>query len=123
MATYFFFRIREELSDILFRGTDILVEYFGSIDDLRLSCIEHLTNLPRQKSFSRSRGTVEQNTFDVLDTELLNKSWGEDTRGEGATEDGAEFRVKASNTHILKLEIRSQDGIWGCSKGEVMTPH
>jgi hypothetical protein len=50
-------------------------------------------------------------TFDVLDTELLDQTWREDSTSEGSSENSREFSVKTSDTHILEFEVGGQDGI------------
>jgi hypothetical protein len=44
-------------------------------------------------------------TLDVLDTEFLNQTWREDSTSECSSENGREFGVKTSNTHILEFEV------------------
>jgi hypothetical protein len=50
-------------------------------------------------------------TLDVLDTELLNQTWREDSTSECSSENGREFSIETSNTHILEFEVGGQDGI------------
>jgi hypothetical protein len=44
-------------------------------------------------------------TLDVLDTELLDETWREDSTSECSSENGRELSVKTSNTHILEFEV------------------
>lgn len=57
-------------------------------------------------------------TFHVLYPQLLDKSGRENTGCEGTTEDSSELRIKSSNTHVLELEARGQNGIRGASKAD-----
>lgn len=47
----------------------------------------------------------------MLNAELLNQCWREYARCKCSTEDGAEFLVKTTDTHLFKLEIGRDDGI------------
>lgn len=50
-------------------------------------------------------------TLDMLDTKFFDKSRREHTRRKRTTKYGAELRVQTSDTHILKFEVRSDNGI------------
>ena len=52
---YLYFSICEQLADVLFRLSDVFVQDFGTIDDLRLARIEHFANLARHESLPCSR--------------------------------------------------------------------
>jgi hypothetical protein len=49
----------------------------------------------------------------MLNTQLLNETGRKHARRERPPENRAELLVQATYAHILKLEIRRQDGIWG----------
>ena len=66
MIAYLGFSLSKQLTDILFRGADVLIEDFGAIDDLRLTRIEHLTNLPSHESLPRTGGPVKQDTYKIF---------------------------------------------------------
>ncbi len=107
--------IGKELADVLFTLANILVQDFGTVDDLGLPGVQHLANLPGNKRFSCSGRPVEQHALHVHDTELLDKPRGEDARGEGTAEDGGELGIEASDAHILELEVGANDGVGGRS--------
>jgi hypothetical protein len=47
----------------------------------------------------------------MLNSELLDECWREYTRCKRTTENGGEFVVKTTDTHLFKLEIGCDDGI------------
>jgi len=55
----------------------------------------------------------------MLDTKLFYEGRREYTRCKCTTEDTAEFGVQATNSHILKLEIRGEDRIGSCPSNVV----
>jgi len=55
-----------------------------------------------------------RHTLNVVDPELLYESGREDTGRKGTTENLAEFGIKASNTHILELEVWCQNRVVAC---------
>ena len=55
-------------------------------------------------------------TLDVLDTEFLDQAWREDSTSECSSENGREFSVKTSNTHVLEFEVGGQDGVGGSTE-------
>ena len=59
---YLFLSIREEFSNILFGCTDIFVQNLGTVDNLRLARIQHLSNLPGHESFACTRRSEQQYT-------------------------------------------------------------
>ena len=46
-----------------------------------------------------------EQTFYVLNPELLDEGWGEDARGKGTTKDIIKLLVETSDTHILEFEV------------------
>ena len=60
-------------------------------------------------------------TFDMLNTEFLDQSWREHTGRKCTTEDGAKFGVQSTNTHVLELEVGSNDSIRRCSEQDMNT--
>ena len=60
--THLLLRIGKELADVLLTLSDELVQDFGTIDDLWLSRVEHLSYLPRHQSLSRPWWTEEEDT-------------------------------------------------------------
>ena len=50
-------------------------------------------------------------TLNVLNSEFLYQRWREHTRSKSTTEDSAEFRIQASDTHVFELEIRGKDSV------------
>jgi hypothetical protein len=112
--------------------SDEFVENFGSIDNLGFTCIEHLSNLSSHEGFTGSRRSEEEDTYraversaqfsftgrvqshltlDVLDTEFLDESRREDSRGESSTKDCRELGIQSSDSHVFKFEVGSKDGI------------
>ena len=71
--------ICEELSNILFRLTNIFVQYFRAIDDLWFPGIKHLANLSSDQGLTGTRRTIQKDTLDVLNAELLDQTRREDT--------------------------------------------
>jgi hypothetical protein len=65
------------------------------------------SRIPRHEHSSHS----VRLTLHVLDTELLDQTWREDSTSECSSENGREFGIKTSDTHILEFEVRGQDGI------------
>ena len=55
-----------------------------------------------------SRG---EQTFYVLNAELLDEGWGEYARGKGTTEDIIKFLVETSDTHILEFKVGRDDRV------------
>jgi hypothetical protein len=53
-------------------------------------------------------------TFNMLDTEFLNKTRREHPGCERTTEDIAKLRIKTTNTHILKFEVWGKNRIRSC---------
>lgn len=53
-------------------------------------------------------------TFDMLDAKFLDETRRKHTRGESSTKDLIELRVKTPDSHVLKFEIRGQNGIGSC---------
>ena len=51
----------------------------------------------------------------MLDAKFLHKTGWKHTRCESSTENFIEFIVKTSDSHVLKLEVGSQDCIGRCS--------
>lgn len=47
----------------------------------------------------------------MLDSQLFDETRREDTRGESPSKDGRELGVESSDSHILKLEVRSEDRV------------
>ena len=60
--------VREQLSNILFRSTDILVQNLRAINNLRLPCIEHLADLSCHQGLTRPRRTMKQDTLGSLNS-------------------------------------------------------
>ena len=112
MHTNLFFGIGEELTDVLFRSTDVLVQNLRTVDDLGLTCVEHLADLSCHERLASTRRTKEEDTLDMRDTKLVDEARWEDTRGESATEDRAELRVETTDAHVLELEVRCEDRVW-----------
>lgn len=46
-------------------------------------------------------------------THLFHDVWGEDTRGEGPTEDVGELLIQTTNAHPLEVPVRIDDGLTG----------
>lgn len=47
----------------------------------------------------------------MLDPQFIDQPGREDTTSESTTEDGGELRVQTTDTHVLELEVGSQDSI------------
>lgn len=60
--------VREQLSDVLFRSTDILVQNLRAINNLRLPGIEHLADLSCHQGLTRPRRTMKQDTLGSLNS-------------------------------------------------------
>jgi hypothetical protein len=60
-------------------------------------------------------------TLYVLDTELLDQAWREDSTSECSSENGREFSVETSNTHILEFEVGGQDGVGRRTLDQLLT--
>ena len=61
---YLLLRIGEELSDVLFTGSNKFVQDFRTVDDLGLGNVQHLSDLTRHQSLSGTRRSVKENTCD-----------------------------------------------------------
>jgi len=48
----------------------------------------------------------------VLNAKFLNQTWRKHARSERPPENLAEFLVQTADAHVLKLEIRRQNGVW-----------
>lgn len=52
-----------------------------------------------------------EQTFYVLNPELLDESWGEDARCKGTTKDVIKLLVETSDTHILEFKVGRNDRV------------
>ena len=111
METDLLLGVRKELSDVLFRLTDILVQNLRTVDDLWFSSIKHFADLSCNQGFTSTGRSVEQKTFDVLDTKLFYQSGREDAGRESSTEDGTKLRIKTTDSHVLELESGLDDRV------------
>jgi hypothetical protein len=48
----------------------------------------------------------------MLNAQLVNKTSREDSTRKSSSENRSEFAIETTNTHILKLEIGLDDGVW-----------
>ena len=62
METDLLLGVRKELSDVLFRLTDELIQNFWPIDDLRFPGIQHLAYLSGHEGLSRTGRPVQEDT-------------------------------------------------------------
>ena len=85
--------IREQFSDVFLRLTHVLVENFWTVDNLGLSRIKHLSDLPSDEGFTRSWRSIEQKALDVLNAKFLNQTRGKNARRKSTTEDRTELGV------------------------------
>ena len=61
----FLLSVSEELANVLFGSTDELAQDLRAVDDLRFSCIEHLSDLSGDEGFTRSRRSMKNDTWKV----------------------------------------------------------
>ncbi|KAI6768715.1 hypothetical protein HG531_010904 [Fusarium graminearum] len=106
-----FFCVGEQLSDVLLRLTNILVENLRSVDDFGWVGVQHFTNLSGNQRFSGTWRAVQQQSLDVSNTHLGDQARRENTRCKCTTENGSELIIQTTDTHILELEVRSENGV------------
>lgn len=100
-----FFSGLKELSDLLLGATNILVEDLGTIHNLGFLAVESLRDLSCDQSLTRARWTVEQNSFAVLDTVLLDDSLRIPSRIESSSEDLRKLLVKSSDAERVEANV------------------
>ena len=101
-----FLSLGEQLSNISLGLTDIFVQNLRTVHNLRLSSVQHFTDLPSHESLSSTRRTVHENTAHVFDAELLDDLGRENTRGEGASKDRVELFVETADAHFGEVPVR-----------------
>jgi hypothetical protein len=109
LILYLFLGISKESPNVGLRFTNVFVENLWTIDDFWLTSIQHVADLPSHQGLACSWRSVQKNTFDVLQAQLLNDLGWKYSRGKGSTEDGVEFVVQATNSHLLKIPVRIDD--------------
>merc|ERR1719318_334400 len=91
--------------------TNIFVKNLGTINNLRLPCIQHLPYLPGHECLASTRGAVEQNPLHMGTPQLLHYLGREHTGGKSSPEDGIKLLIQSTNTHLGKVPVRVDDGL------------
>ena len=123
MSSHLLLRIRKQLADVLLGLPDKLVEDLGAVDDFGFPRVEHFANLPRHEGLAGTGRAEQEDTADVLDTELLDEARREHATGKCATEDVAELGIQAADAHVLELEVGCKDSICWCPLNCSATPY
>ena len=56
---------------------------------------------------------MQEDTLDMLYTELVHQTRWEHSRRKGTSEDGTELCIQAPDSHVFELEIGREDGVRG----------
>mmetsp|Transcript_23016 Transcript_23016/g.66982 ORF Transcript_23016/g.66982 Transcript_23016/m.66982 type:complete len:282 (+) Transcript_23016:1071-1916(+) len=99
----------KQLSDLLLRATNELVENLWPVDNLRLAGVQDLADLPGDERFSTARGAVEEHAPDVLNPHGLDQGIRVEPGCEGPSKNLGELGVQATNAQFVKVELLVED--------------
>lgn len=100
----FLLSVDEKISDSLFSGTDVFVKNFRTIDDLRLTSLQNLSDFTSNQGFTASRRAKEKNTSNVTCSQLFSNTR-KHTGSESFAENLQKLVVQTTDTHFFKVEF------------------
>mmetsp|Transcript_3600 Transcript_3600/g.10246 ORF Transcript_3600/g.10246 Transcript_3600/m.10246 type:complete len:435 (-) Transcript_3600:206-1510(-) len=99
----------EQFAHLLLRSADVLVEDFGSVDDLGLPGVQDLANLPRDERLAAAGRAVQEHAAHVVDAQLPDDVRRPNARREGPAEDLVELGIQPTNAELLEVKVRKED--------------